>query len=180
MKRFLIPLAVAGLLLAAFVPSASAGWDRDPIKTTYDSLGVMEISAVGSGVYAATVLDTISTWLNTANGHVAGETMHVNYYEDGGGMYTYCYLYAHMYDSSATTDSNRYYVVLEQAMGGDGTPTEDIYWDPVDSILFNGAVPVGKKISLNGMPMVRFRNQYAAKTDQTDTLTCFVKATFIR
>jgi len=180
MKRFSILIALAAFMVAAFSVTANAGWDRKSISANYDSIGTMEISAVGDGVYAATVLDTIDTWLNSANGHEAGKNITAGYYEDGMGIYTYVYLYAHMYDSCATTDSNRYYVVLEQSMGGDGTNTDDIYWEPVDSILFNGAVPVGKKITLNGMPLVRFRNQYAAKTDQTDTMTCFVKAQWIR
>jgi hypothetical protein len=179
MKRFLILIALAALVVAASTAPVSAGWQREPIKTSYDSLGVFQIS--DSEASGADLLDTASTWVASANGHAASEVITVAYYEDGGGMYTYAYLWAHMTDSCATTDSNRFYVVLEQSMGGDGTPTEDAFWEPVDSVLFNGgAVPTGKKVTLNGMPLLRVRNQLAAKTPVNDTLSCIVKLNLIR
>ena len=182
MKRFLI-LIVVVMFGAAFTTPAMAEWPAPAFPMKCDSLGTMQMSAVGSAAYAATKLDTLTTWLNSANGHIAGDPMTTTYKAEGGGVYTSMYIEAHMYDSCATTDSNRYYVVVDQAMGG-GTAaaldTSTIYWAVVDSILFNGAVPTGKKVTLNGMPLIRFRNQYAAATDQTDTMTNYVKVIFIK
>lgn len=181
MKRFLIIMALAAFIMTAFAGTVNAAWDRPSMRLMYDSLGTVRACNVGDGTASGEVLDTIDTWLLSANGHAVDEALTVGYYSEGMGAYTSCYLWAKIInaDSTAQADSNTLYVVLEQSIGGQGTA--DGSWVPVDSVTINGALPPAEsKITLNGSPYFRIRSQDATKTEETDTLVVVVKIALIK
>lgn len=184
MKR-LMTILLAGLFLMT-ASAAFADWDLKPYQRDYDSLGIVEISAVGSGVHAATVLDTLSVYIQAKGGINAGELLMARYSELGGGAYTSIYIWCIATDTAKTagaSDSTTCYIVLEQTMGGN---TGDV-WTLIDSITitYGGVTTVGmtgwgEKFAFNGMPYYRIRTQYHTKTSHVDTLRFVVKQWLIR
>lgn len=178
-RKLIVLMAVVALML--MTATAMAQWQRPGEATKSDSLGTLRACNVGDGDASDEVLDTISTWPLSATSHTAGEALSVSFWDKGGGDYTYLYLWAGWIDSdtNAVADSNTLYVVLEQSIGGQGAA--DKFWVPVDSLTINGAnIPIGKKMTFNGMPYWRVRSQDATLTLELDTLTVVVKAALIK